>query len=99
MSGFGTTPEQLTSAAAAIGGAVGGDVGSPPDAPGGAAYGHADLAAAVSVFGSALRTAAQVLVREAQAAADGLGAGARGYTDVEQANAAALRTAGSGGRS
>jgi hypothetical protein len=101
MEGFSVTPEFLASAASTIDAAVGaGDVGTPPAVTGGGAYGHAQLGAAVTEFGSAVQLASGVLVRQARDAAAGLRDGAQAYTQQEQHSAAALSDAGAGlGRS
>lgn len=101
MEGFSVTPEFLAAAASTIDATVaGGEVGSPPVVAGGGAYGHAQLGAAVTEFGSAVQLASGVLVRKAQDASEGLRAGARAYRQQEQHSAASLTDAGAGlGRS
>lgn len=95
MEGFSVTPEFLVAAASTTDAAVAaGDVGSPPAVSGGGAYGHAQLGAAVTEFGSAVQLASGVLVRKARDASAGLRAGARSYAQQEQHSAAALSDAG-----
>jgi hypothetical protein len=97
MEGFSVTPEFLAAAASTIDAAVGGgEVGAPPAVTGGGAYGHAQLGAVVTEFGSAVQLASGVLVRKAQDASAGLRAGAQAYTQQEQHSAAALSDAGTG---
>jgi len=94
MEGFSVTPEFLAAAASTIDAAVGAGDGSPPAVAGGGAYGHAQLGAAVTEFGSAVQLASGVLVRKAQDASAGLRAGAQAYAQQEQHSATALSDAG-----
>ncbi|HWN34302.1 MAG TPA: hypothetical protein VNP03_16250 [Pseudonocardia sp.] len=97
MEGFSVTPEFLAAAASTIDAAVGGgEVGAPPTVAAGGAYGHPQLGAAVTEFGSAVQLASGVLVRKAQDASVGLRAGAQAYAQQEQHSAAALTEAGAG---